>query len=114
MFKPVAAAQMTTPCILQAPTSSNVLGVVTKTYADGVRFNCNWKSYGGTEVVSNDVLVIEDTATIVCWYNPQIQASCRVKRLTDGAIYEVISEPENIEQRNMILQFKVRRVKGGA
>lgn len=114
MYKPMQAAQMTTPCMLQVPTTSNVLGVVKKSFADGERFNCNWKTYGGTEVVNNDVLTIEDTAIIVCWYDPQIQASCRVKRLTDGAVYEIISEPENIEQRNMILQFKVQRVKGGA
>ena len=114
MFRPTAAAQMATPCMLQVPAHSNVLGVVKKTYADAEQFNCNWKSYGGTEVVNNDVLTIEDTATLVCWYNPQIKADCRIKRLTDGAVYEVISEPENIEQRNMILQFKVQRVKGGA
>lgn len=114
MFRPTAAAQMTTPCILQVPTTSNVLGVVTKTYTDGERFNCNWKSFGGTEVANNGVLTIEDTAQVVCWYNPEIKASSRVKRLPDGAIYEVISEPENIEQRNMLLQFKVRRIKGGA
>lgn len=114
MFKPIAAAQMTTPCMLQVPTTSNVLGVVKKSYEDSEQFVCNWKSYGGTEVVNNGVLTIEDTATLVCWYNPLIQASCRIKRLTDGAVYEVIGEPENIEQRNMILQFKVQRVKGGA
>lgn len=114
MFKPIAANQMATPCMLQVPETSTVLGVPQKTYADSKQFNCNWKSYGGTEVVSNDVLVIEDTATLVCWYDPDVQASCRVKRLTDGAVYEIVSEPENIEQRNMLLQFKVKRVKGGA
>lgn len=114
MFRPTQAAQMTTPCMLQVPETSTVLGVVKKTYTDSERFNCNWKTYGGTEVVNNDVMTIEDTATLVCWYSPLIQASCRIKRLTDGAIYEVISEPENIEQRNMLLQFKVQRVKGGA
>ena len=114
MFKPAGAAQMTTPCMLLTPTVSNVLGVVTKDYAESERFNCNWKTYGGTEVANNGILTIEDTATLVCWYNPLIRANCRVKRLTDGALYEIISEPENIEQRNMILQFRVQRVKGGA
>ena len=122
MFRPAAAAQMATPCMLQVPTMSVVLGVPTKTYTDDVQFSCNWKSYGGTEVIRNDVLTIEDTAVIVCWYNPAIQADCRIVRLADGkddeglwrAVYEVISEPENIEQRNMIMQFKVRRIKGGA
>ena len=114
MFKPIAANQMTTPCMLLSPTESSVLGVIKKEYAEKGQFNCNWKSYGGTEVVTNNVLTIEDTAMLVCWFNPDIQARCRVKRLTDGAVYEIISEPENIEQRNMILQFKVKRVKGGA
>lgn len=123
MFKPIAAAQMTTPCMLLSPVESNVLGVVKKDYEkDGLRFNCNWKSYGGTEVINNDVLTIEDTATLVCWYTPLIRASCRVVRLADGkdeagkwrAVYEIVSEPENIEQRNMLMQFKVQRVKGGA
>ena len=114
MFKPIAANQMATPCMLQVPETSTVLGVVKKTYADRKQLNCNWKSYGGTEVVNNDVLTIEDTATLVCWVDPDVRANCRVKRLTDGAVYEIISEPENIEQRNMLLQFKVKRVKGGA
>lgn len=122
MFKPAAASQMTTPCMLLSTTESNVLGVVKKDYAESERFNCNWKSYGGTEVANNGILTIEDTATLVCWYSPLIRANCRVVRLADGkdeagkwrAVYEIVSEPENIEQRNMFLQFKVQRVKGGA
>lgn len=114
MFKPAGAAQMTTPCMLLTAKTENVLGVEKKTFVEGNRFNCNWKTYGGTEVANNGILTIEDTATLVCWYDPAIRADCRVKRLTDGAVYEIISEPENIEQRNMLLQFKVQRVKGGA
>lgn len=122
MFKPAAAQQMTTPCMLLSPVESNVLGVVKKEYEESERFNCNWKSYGGTEVINNGVLTVEDTAQLVCWYSPAIRANCRVVRLADGkdadgkwrAVYEIVSEPENIEQRNMFLQFKVQRVKGGA
>lgn len=114
MFKPAAAAQMTTPCMLLSPTETSVLGVVKKEYTESGRFSCNWKSYGGTEVTSNGVLAVMDTATVVCWYDPAIRANCRVKRLTDGAVYEIANEPENIEQRNMLLQFKVQRVTGGA
>lgn len=115
MYRPNEAAQMTTPLMLQTYTTNKVNGVRTKTYTDvdGVIF-ANFKTYGGTEKVVNDVLVVEDTADIVCWYHPDITSGCRVKRLTDNAIYEIIGEPENIEQRNMILKFKCRRVKGGA
>lgn len=106
---------MTTPMRLQTPTSDKTLGVSKKTWADvsGV-LRVNMKSYGGTETTINGVLSVEDTAQIVCWYRPDIRSDCRLVRLTDGAVYEVIGEPENIEMRNQFLKFKVRRVAGGA
>lgn len=115
MYRPIEAQQMTTATRLQTPTSGNTLGVNKKTYADvsGVLM-VNWKSYGGTETTINGVLSVEDTAQVVCWYRPDICSGCRLVRLTDGAVYEIIGEPENIEQRNQFLKFKVRRVKGGA
>ena len=106
---------MTTAMRLQTPTSDKTLGVSKKTWADvsGV-LRVNMKSYGGTETTINGVLSVEDTAQIVCWYRPDIRSDCRLVRLTDGAVYEVIGEPENIEMRNQFLKFKVRRVAGGA
>ena len=115
MYRPIEAAQMTTPTRLQTPTNDRIMGVNKKTYADvsGVVM-VNWKSYGGTETTNNGVLSVEDTAQIVCWYRPDIRSDCRLVRLSDGAVYEIIGEPENIEMRNQFLKFKVRRVKGGA
>ena len=115
MYRPIEAAQMTTATRLQTPTGGKTLGVSKNTYADvsGVVM-VNWKSFGGTETASNGVLSVEDTAQIVCWYRPDIRSNCRLVRLADGAVYEIIGEPENIEQRNQFLKFKVRRVKGGA
>ena len=115
MYKPKEAEQMTTPCELQQPTTKKVNGVNTKTFKNvkGLIY-ANFKTYGGTESESNGLLVVEDTATLVCWYRPDITSGCRIVRLTDNAIYEILGEPENIEQRNMFLKFKVRRVKGGA
>lgn len=115
MYRPPEAAQMTTATRLQTPESDRTLGVSKNTYADvsGVVM-VNWKSYGGTETTSNGVLSVEDTAQICCWYRPDIKANCRLVRLADGAVYEIVGEPENIELRNQFLKFKVRRVKGGA
>lgn len=115
MYRPIEAAQMTTATRLQTPTGGKTLGVSKKTYAEvsGVVM-VNWKSYGGTESTNNGVLSIEDTAQIVCWYRPDIRSDCRLVRLMDGAAYEIVGEPENIEMRNQFLKFKVRRVKGGA
>ena len=115
MYRPTEAAQMTTAMQLQAPTSKRVNGVLVKEYTDvpGVVF-VNFKTFGGTERLNNDVYIVEDTAQIVCWYRPDIKADCRLKRLSDGVTFDVIGEPENLEMRNMFLKFKVRRVKGGA
>jgi head-tail adaptor len=115
MYRPIEAAQMTTALRLQTPTSDKTLGVHKKTYADvaGVLM-ANMKTYGGTETTSNGVLSVEDTAQIVCWYRPDIRSDCRIVRLSDGAVFDILGEPENIEMRNQFLKFKVRRAKGGA
>ena len=113
MYRPIEAAQMTTAARFQTPTSGKTLGVSKKTYADAAGVvMVNWKSYGGTETTSNGVLSVEDTAQVVCWYRPDIRADCRLVRLADGAVYEIIGEPENIEMQGQYLQFKVERVKG--
>lgn len=115
MFRPNEAAQMTTPMILQTPTVTKYNGVPTKTFTDasGLIY-ASFKTYGGTEKQVDGIIAVEDTATVVCWYRPDVGSGCRVKRLADNAVFEIIGEPENIEMRNMILRFKVRRVKGGA
>jgi hypothetical protein len=47
------------------------------------------------------------------WFNPDIKAADRIK-LQDGSCWEIISDPENIEMRNMYLKFKVQRQNGEA
>lgn len=115
MYRPIEAAQMTTAMRLQVPKSVSTLGVSKKTWSDvdGVVM-VNFKTFGGTERTDNDVLTVEDTAQIVCWYRPDIRSDCRLIRLPDGAAFDIVGEPENIEMRNQFLKFKVRRVKGGA
>lgn len=104
---------MRTACKLLIPTTTNVHGVERREYpAEGARFFANVKSYGGTERVSNDLLVIEDTVVVTTWFRPDIKPHCRVKILPTGAVYEVINEPENWEMRGQYLVFKCRRVKG--
>lgn len=115
MYRPTESAQMTTPLRLQVPESIKSYGVKEKRYADTeIVFNANFKTYGGTERTVNGQLLVEDTAQIVCWYIPDIKADCRCVRVTDGAVFEILGEPENIEMRNQFLKFKVRRVLGGA
>ena len=75
---------------------------------------CNFKSMGGTEKVVDGRYVIEDTANITMIYRPDVQSDCRLLKLSNNAVYEIINEPENIEENGHWLKFKVKRVKGKA
>ena len=115
------------PLILLIPTYKNVRGVNKPIYPSieealnvkdkkGNSINLffgSFKTYGGTERDINGVYSIEDTANIETMYRPDIKANCRVAR-EDGATYDIISEPEDINQRHQFLKFKVKRIKGGA
>ncbi len=108
------------PLILLIPIYSEKLGVTKPNYPnpnDVSKENLffgSFKTYGGTEKIINGVYSVEDTANIVTWFRPDIKSDCRVALGSDKAIYEIIGEPENINQRNQFLKFKVRRIKGKA
>ena len=108
------------PLIILTPTYKKVQGVEKLTYPsiqDAVKNKDNiffgtFKTYGGTERDVNGIYSIEDTATIECWFRPDIKSNCRVG-LETGEIYNILGEPENVSKRNQFLKFKVKRVKGG-
>lgn len=114
-YKPKTA--FTVPLILLMPTETKINGVVTKTYPtveNGIRINGSFKTYGGTETAVNGLLSIVDTAEVETWFRPEIKANCVIVLANTNAKYEIISEPENINEANQFLKFKVQRVKGGA
>lgn len=113
IYSPKEMQQLRTAAKLLTPKAeTQTLGVYRATYEDkGVIF-CNWKTYGGTEQTVDGVYSVMDTATVTTWYRSDITSRCRLQ--LGEAVYEIINEPENIEQQNRVLQFKVRRVKGGA
>ena len=96
-YKP---APFTTPIKLLKPTYESIKGVK--------------KKIGGTERTENNLYVIEDTAKIETYFRPDIKSDCRVMLAESGATYDIINEPEDVEQRHKYYVFKVRRIKGGA
>lgn len=114
MHRPSKAAQMATPCMLQINNDSYVNCVHKKTYTDGMRFDANFSTYGSVESESNGLVTVVENITLTTWYSPDLKAGCRIKRLTDGAIFDIIGEPENVEMRNMYSVCKLQRVRGGA
>lgn len=93
-------------------TLEKVNGVNQEKFADGNTFYCAAKSYGGTEKVVNDVLVIEDTWVIDTWYNPEIKKGDRIRFHDDNSEHEILASPENINRRNQYMRFKVVRIGG--
>ncbi len=106
------------PLVLLEPTYSEKLGVSCASYPNPndvpkeKLFFGSFKTYGGTEKNVNGVYSVEDTANIVTWFRPDIKSDCRIALGNTNAIYEILGEPENINQRNQFLKFKVRRIKG--
>ena len=116
MFKPSGTAQLSTVVKLQKRIRTIVSGAPEFSYEDASDpiLNCSFKTYGGTETISNGSLVLLNTATLITWYRQDIQAADRVVLLQDDSIWEVIGEPENIDMRNQYLILKVRKISGGA
>jgi len=111
----------TTPLIVLKPTEyTKVAGVPKKVLPDlkdGFLIWASFKTYGGSrneEKTVDGLLSIEDTASVETWFRPDITSDCVVVLANDTkAQYQILNEPENIEQRNQYLKFRVRRVKGG-
>jgi len=112
-FRP--AIPYTTAIELLIPEYTTVKGVPTKVYPEnGVRMNCSFKTYLGTETVTNDLFTVLDTATIETWYRPDFKSDCRIKVLETGRIYEILGSPEDIFMRHQFIKCKVQAVEGGA
>ena len=106
-----------TPLLLYTVTGAEeTLGVEKKIYAEeGVLFFGSFTTYGGTEREVNGLYSVEDTANIETWYRPEFAASGRVALANNPArLYEIVGEPEDIEQRHQCLKMKLTRVQGGA
>lgn len=101
------------PMTLYKPTESKVKGVTVKAYPEtGAQFFGRFRTFGGTERVVNDILVLDDTGTIETWYRSDLTADCRIA--IGGKLYEIIGTPENIEMRNQFMLIRVRAYRGGA
>lgn len=102
------------PLYVFIPKTTTVKGSNKKVYpATGELIFCTFRTFGGTEIKKNDVLVVENTAVVETWFRPDINANCKIVD-ADGVEYEILGTPENIGKRNQYLVFKMKAVRGGA
>jgi hypothetical protein len=105
------------PMKLLVPKTEKVKGSLKKTYSDiddSALFYGSFRTFGGSEMVVNDVYSVVDTGTIDTWYRPDIKADCRIYIIPTEETYEIIATPENINMQNQFVQIRVKRYGGGA
>lgn len=106
----------TTRLFVLTPEIRKVAGARAKVPTDlstGFPINCSFKTYGGTETTVDGIYAIEDTATVETWYRPDIKSGCVLAFPETGAFYEIVGEPEDVNQRHQFMRLKVKRFKGG-
>lgn len=114
-----AAAPFTTPMYILEPTYQTVKGVRKKVWPDPSTLGEDqlifgtFRSFGGTDMVTNDVVTVEATGDVETWYRPDITSDCRLYMIPTGESYEIMGDPENISMRNQFLKIRVRKI-GGA
>lgn len=102
---------------LLVPTSERVQGALKKTFsapAKSAQFNGSFKTFGGTENIKDGVYTLVNTAVIDTWYRPDIKADCQIYICETGQVYDIVSDPEDIDMRHQYLRFKVQKVGGKA
>lgn len=110
-------AQFNVPMRLLVPSVEIIQGVTQKIFSsleNSALFFGSFRTFGGTENLSNGVHTLISTATVDTWYRPDIKPDCRIFLCDTGEIYDIISDPENIDRKNQYLQFKVRKSGGTA
>lgn len=106
------------PMKLLTPATTSSYGAGRKIYPapEDVEdiFYGSFRTFGGTENVKDGVYTIVNTAVVDTWYRPDITADCQIYLCETGQIYDIISDPEDINFWHQYLQFKVRKIGGKA
>ena len=103
--------RLTTPVLIISRTGDDSSGkLIYKENGVTEQIWCVWKNYGGTAKQDKSGLVwYQNTAEVECYYTPLLKQNDLVKNLLTDELFEVISVPDNINQLNKFLKFKVKR-----
>lgn len=112
MYRPSEIDDLSKKFTLLIPKTMKVSGieklVYPTEYSKCPQIYCNFKTYGGTEVISNGIITIVDTGVILTWYRSDITINCKLIDIKNNKVYIVKSEPEIIN--DLYLKFKIERI----
>jgi SPP1 family predicted phage head-tail adaptor len=109
MFKPKAKKFITTIKVIRRKETL-IHGMPQISYPDdtATEHMCAFKGFYGQEALYAGQSGIQQGGTITTWYDDTINYRDRV--VMDEENYEIISPPENIEQRGVYMTFKIAKV----
>lgn len=114
-YKP--STPFTVPMKLLVPVETMVYGVKKKVFSapeNSELFFGSFRTFGGTEMMQDGVYTLVNTAVVDTWYRPDIKGDCQIYLCDNGQVYDIVSDPEDIEFRHQYMQFKVRKAGGKA
>jgi head-tail adaptor len=106
---------MATMIRIQSPTpGTNDNGFPDPTWTDILDEDipCEWKNKFGGEVYQAAAVQAKEPASLKLWYIPGVTQDCRVVRVEDEAVFEIINV-DDVMNRHQQLEVEVRRFTSG-
>jgi head-tail adaptor len=105
---------MTTPIRIKKRTVSKAEGKPKETWIDILAEDiaCEWKNKHGSKVYEAAAINAKEPAAIRLWYISGITPDCRVVRLEDEAVFEIVNI-DDIGNRHQQLEIELKRYVNG-
>ncbi len=75
--------------------------------------HCSWKNLFGSELIQDKTTMNKSPAKIRMRFDSRINTTCRIIKVGEEIPYEIITSPDNIDDCNQIMEFRVQRMVGG-
>ena len=69
---------------------------------------CEWQNKFGAEVYKAAATNASEPATLKMWYIPEVTPDCRVIRLSDEAVFEIVGV-DDVMNRHQQLHLEIKR-----
>ena len=112
MYKPANIREFVTPAEHKTAAVVEVNGHLTKQYNKVGNLRGKFKQKGTVETAANGLTVVIDKTTFTTWYKSNVKAKDVLT--INGADYEIIGTPENVEMRGRYMIINLEKIGGGA
>lgn len=75
--------------------------------------HCSWKNLFGSELIQDKTIMNKAPAKVRMRCDPRINTTCRIIKEGEEIPYEIITSPDNVDDCNQIMEFRVQRMVGG-